>query len=103
MGDSIAKLPTDDSTEIVQKDITNLKNFFNTTIQKKSKSTAKTEPKPETSKNIYSILKYVLLIALLYYICSHPSSVGRFVNEKYRLLFQTAVFGIILTLYLYLT
>ena len=95
MGDAIIKLPIDDKLEITSMDKDNLSKFFNLdistiTLQGNNKDT------------LYAMSKFVLLVTILYYICSHSASVGRFVeNPTYKLLLQTAIFGLLLFIYVY--
>lgn len=94
MGDVIEKLPLDETLDYSQKDVSNLKRFFDTTVSKKE------EVKDGGgSRNVYM---FVGLITLLFFICNHPSGPSRFIPENYRLVGSSLVFGIILTLlYLY--
>jgi hypothetical protein len=91
MGDAIDKLPLDEILDYSQRDVSNLKRFFDTTVSKK-------EVTEEKSRNVYM---FVGLITLLYFICNHPSGPSRFFPERYRLIGSSILFGIILFLYLY--
>lgn len=90
MGDLIEKLPVDEVLDYSQQDITNLKKFFDTTISKKNKE--------QKYNNVYM---FVGLVTLLFFICSHPSGLNKFIPEKYRLIGSSIVFGLLLFLYLY--
>lgn len=91
MGDAIDKLPLDEILDYSQRDVSNLKRFFDTTVSKK-------EVTEEKGRNVYM---FVGLITLLYFICNHPSGPSRFLPEKYRLIGSSVLFGIVLFLYLY--
>ena len=91
MGEAIDKLPLDETLDYSQRDVSNLKRFFDTTVSKK-------EITEEKGRNVYM---FVGLITLLYFICNHPSGPSRFLPEKYRLIGSSILFGIILFLYLY--
>ena len=91
MGDAIDKLPLDDTLDYSQRDITNLKKFFDTTVSKK-------EDQPKDGKNVYM---FVGLVTMLFFICSHPSGPSRMMPEKYRMVGSGILFGIVLFLYLY--
>lgn len=96
MGDSIVKLPVDDKLKISTLDKTHLHKFFNIDFDSISQS------HKNSKESFYSLLKFTVLITLLYYICSHPASIGRFIqNPTYKLFLQTAIFGLILFLYVY--
>lgn len=96
MGDVIEKLPMDETLDYSPKDVNTLKRFFDTTVQK-------SEPEKEGgggsgSKNIYM---FIAMIVLLFFICSHPSSIGRYLPENYRMVGTSLVFGASLFVYLY--
>lgn len=91
MGDSIDKLPLDETLDYSQRDLHNLKRFFDTTVSKK-------EVVEEKSRNVYM---FVGLITLLFFICNHPSGPSRFFPDKYRLIGSSILFGIVLFIYLY--
>lgn len=93
MGDAIIKLPIDNKLEITNSDRDNLSKFFNIDISSVNTSNKDT---------LFEMSKFVLLVTLLYYICSHSASIGRFVeNKTYKLLLQTVVFGSMLFIYVY--
>lgn len=89
MGDVIEKLPLDETLDYSQRDVSNLRRFFDTSVSKKEE---------KGGKNVYM---FVGLITLLYFICSHPSGVNKFIPEKYRMIASSLIFGTILFLYLY--
>ena len=93
MGDAIDKLPLDETLDYSQRDVSNLKRFFDTTVSKKEQTID-----GKSGKNVYM---FVGLITLLYFICNHPSGPSRFLPEKYRLIGSSVLFGIVLFLYLY--
>jgi len=97
MGDSITDLSVDKELEISENDMTHVYNFFNVDLSQE-----------ELQKNIGSsgkfmeILKFVALFSIVFYLCIHPLSIGRFItNQNYRLIVQTLLFAGILFLYLY--
>lgn len=101
MGDVINKLPIDDKLEITPTDKSNLLKFFNADIAQWSAS-ATTTTMGSNRDALFAMTKFVLLLTLLYYICSHPASVGRFVEHPtYKLLLQTLMFGLVLCIYMY--
>jgi hypothetical protein len=56
----------------------------------------------DSTKSLVEIIKFVALFTILFYICIHPASIGRFTdNPIYKQLLQTATFATILFLYLY--
>lgn len=91
MGDLIEKLPVDEVLDYSQQDITNLKRFFDTSISKKNGNDT------QKDKNVYM---FVGLITLLFFICSHPSGITKFLPETYKLVGSSVIFGILLYLYL---
>lgn len=93
MGDLIEKLSVDETLDYSQKDVSLLKNFFDTTI-----STKKSEEPDKKDKNVYL---FVAMIALLFFICSHPSGPSKYIPEKYRTFGSTIIFSIILFIYIY--
>ncbi len=94
MGDVIEKLPLDETLDYSQKDVSNLKRFFDTTVSKK-------EDVKDGSSGGRNIYMFVGLITLLFFICNHPSGPSKFIPEHYRLIGSSLIFGVILTLYLY--
>lgn len=102
MGDVINKLPVDEKLDITNTDKSNLIKFFNADINTFAQQTAPCASPGSNKESLYAMGKFVLLLTLLYYICSHPASVGRCVEDPTRkLLAQTLVFGIALCVYLY--
>lgn len=103
MGDVINKLPVDEKLDITNTDKSNVFKFFNADIN----TFAQEQSQPSSAggsnrESLYAMAKFALLLTLLYYICSHPASVGRCVEDPTRkLLVQTAVFGVALCVYLY--
>lgn len=93
MGDLIEKLSVDDTLDYSQKDISLLKNFFDTTI-----STKKNKEPEKKDKNVYL---FVGMITFLFFICSHPNGPSTFIPEKYRTFGSTILFSIILFIYIY--
>lgn len=94
MGDVIDKLPLDDTLDYSQKDVSNLKRFFDTTVSKKEVGSHS----GDSGKSVYM---FVGLVTLLYFICSHPMGPSRILPEKYRLFGSSVIFGAVLFLYLY--
>lgn len=94
MGDLIEKLSVDDTLDYSQKDVSLLKNFFDTTIS--TSTSAKKSQEPE--KNVYL---FIGMITLLFFICSHPSGPSKFIPEKYRTFGSTILFSIVLFIYIY--
>jgi hypothetical protein len=93
MGDLIEKLSVDDTLDYSQKDVSLLKNFFDTSI------ITKKSPEPEKKdKNVYL---FIAMITLLFFICSHPSGPSKFLPDKYKTLGSTILFSIILFIYIY--
>lgn len=99
MGDVINKLPIDDKLEITATDKSNLIKFFNADMD----TFAQLSTPPQSTKDtLFAMGKFVLLLTLLYYICSHPASIGRFVEHPtYKLLLQSLIFGLVLCIYMY--
>ena len=95
MGDTIEKLPIDDALDYSQKDVSNLVKFFNTTVKKQQP--LQQQP-PQQENNIYM---FIGMMILLFFICSHPNGLGRFIPEQYRIYGTSIFFGIILFIYLY--
>lgn len=97
MGDSITDLSVDKELEISENDMTHVYNFFNVDLSQE-------ELQKNTGGNgkFIEILKFVALFSIVFYLCIHPLSIGRFItNQNYRLIVQTILFAGILFLYLY--
>lgn len=97
MGDSIINLSTNKKLEITDNDASNLFNFFDVDLNTVDKTV-----NTDSTKSLVEIIKFVALFTILFYICIHPASIGRFTdNPIYKQLLQTATFATILFLYLY--
>lgn len=97
MGDSITDLSVDKELEISENDMTHVYNFFNVDL-----SQEELQKGSGSSGKFMEILKFVALFSIVFYLCIHPLSIGRFItNPNYRLIGQTILFAGILFLYLY--
>jgi hypothetical protein len=97
MGDSIINLSTNKKLEITDNDASNLFNFFDVDLNANEKTVDN-----NSTKSLVEIIKFVALFTILFYICIHPASIGRFTdNPFYKQLLQTSTFAVILFLYLY--
>lgn len=97
MGDSIINLSTNKKLEITDNDASNLFNFFDVDLNTNEKLVDN-----NSTKSLVEIVKFVALFTILFYICIHPASIGRFTdNSVYKQLLQTSTFAVILFLYLY--
>ncbi len=97
MGDTISELSINKELQFSDNDVDNVYNFFSTdltSIEEPSEST--------TNEKFMEILKFVALFSIVFYLVSHPISIGRFIqNPVYKLIAQTLTFAVILFLYLY--
>lgn len=96
MGDTISELSINKELQISDNDVDNVYNFFSTDL------TRIEEPSERKNDKFMEILKFVALFSIVFYLVSHPISIGRFIqNPVYRLIAQTLTFAVILFLYLY--
>jgi|CXWK01.1.fsa_nt_gi hypothetical protein len=97
MGDSITDLSVDKKLEISENDMTHIYKFFNVDL-----SQEEMQKEDGGNKSLTEIFKFVALFSIVFCICIHPLSIGRFItNPNYRLIGQTLLFAGILFLYLY--
>lgn len=96
MGDTISELSINKELQFSDNDVDNVYNFFNTDL-------TRIEGMSESRNDKFmEILKFVALFSIVFYLVSHPISIGRFIqNPVYRLIAQTLTFAVILFLYLY--
>lgn len=97
MGDSITDLSVDKKLEISENDMTHIYKFFNVDL-----SQEEMQKEGGGNKSLTEIFQFVGLFSIVFYLCIHPLSIGRFItNPNYRLIGQTLLFAGILFLYLY--
>mgnify|MGYP000213959470 CR=1 FL=1 len=97
MGDSITDLSVDKELEISENDMTHIYKYFNVDL-----SQEELKKDEGVNKSLTEMFKFIALFSIVFYLCIHPLSIGRFItNPNYRLIGQTILFAGILFLYLY--
>ncbi len=95
MGDYIQNLAVNKKLKVNNKDESNLQKFFDVNVNTSTDTICE-------EKSLIEMVKFVAIFSIIFYICIHPASVARFVeNPVYKPFVQTATFAIILFLYLY--
>lgn len=102
MGDTIANLPVNKNLGITNQDTSNVFNFFDVDLNNVNLTNDNSGDGGDGKKPLLEIIKFVTLFTILFYICIHPASIARFVeNPLHKQLLQTITFAAILFLYLY--
>lgn len=97
--DLITKLPVDASTssKVTVKDRNVIKLFF-------GEDAASLPPSPPPPRGAWlHLLKFSAIFALLFYICAHPASIGRFMPDGWRTVGTAGVFFVAVSVYALLT
>lgn len=99
MGDLIQKLPVDETLKLSVKDKNVIKTFFGVEDLPAAANVSTTTP--SAYNYWFHLLKFSLIFTLLFYICSHPASLGKYVPESWRTVGTACMFFIGVLLYMY--